>query len=59
MVDEIMLEYGITNYDYDLSDKTLIIYQNIEVNTFVKIRNELYGVDNIIVKPHKHAKINV
>lgn len=59
MVDEIMLKYGITNYDYDLSDKTLLIYQIMYVSDFMRMRNELTGVNNIIVKHHKFAKLNV
>ncbi len=59
MIDEIMKKYEITNYDYDISDRTLIIYQSILVNVFVKMRKELKGVNNIVIKPHKLAKINV
>lgn len=61
MIEEIMIKYGIRNYDFDLSDKTLLIYQVMYVSEFVKMRNELrlMDVNNIIVKSHKKNKINV
>ena len=58
MVDEVMQKYNITNYDYQFWDKTLIIYETLLVETFLKLRKELTDVDNIIIK-RKGVKLNI
>ena len=58
MVDEIMKKYNIINYDYQFWDKTLIIYETLLVETFLKLRKELIDVDNIIIK-RKGVRLNI
>lgn len=49
-----MEQFNITNYRYDLFDKTLIIYESIIVKDFSKIKQMLIlnkcKVENIIIK---------
>ena len=54
MLDKIMEQFNITNYRYDLFDKTLIIYESITVKDFSKMKQILKinkcKVENIIIR---------
>lgn len=51
---EILEKFNVTNYRYDIMDRTLIIYEKLLVQDFVKIKQLLKinncKVENIIIK---------
>lgn len=54
MIYKVMKQFNITNYRYDLFDKTLVIYESITVKDFSKMKQVLIlnkcKVENIIIR---------
>ena len=47
MIDRFMRLYNISNYRYDVSKKTLFIYEAVSVKTFLYLKRR---IKNIVIK---------
>lgn len=60
MIKDVMRIFNIQDYVYDPIDKTLIIYEKVPVNIFVRIKYYTKNyVDNYIVKTDRTKRLNV
>ena len=54
MISRILKQFNITNYRYDVIDGTLIIYESILVENYIKMKQEFVlnkcKVENLIIK---------